>query len=460
MAKWDFKIVGASFVKELVPIADDVQPRSQSFMQPSFHLEGGKIVIKESGQYVTAIYFSQIGEIDGVAPTDIDDAYAKLLTLVENFNGGGVTPQTLAETLAEDNKTNEIPILSNSEDGYLYVNDEQTILGNDFGGVKKITISEDTFRFDTTVRFDFESKGINLNTTSDGLGIPRLTTAQMNAISFPTNGMIVWNTTETATYQYNGTSWVLLGGGAVDSVNGQTGVVVLDAADVGAEPTKGSDDNYVTDAQLVVIGNTSGTNSGDNATNTTSNAYADAKVADTIADGVTTVAPSQNAVFDALALKQNNLVLGKKGNASSPVTGTTTETILESIFIPAGSVAVNDIIYIRNRVFKTGATGGFTVRYRINSSNSISGSSVLAFATLGAVSTRSQGLERTLNLRASNTIEVVDNTTSIAYENTSISNANVNITFTFTSDFWILITGQLTGVADSIVNSNYIIQKF
>jgi len=180
---------------------------------------------------------------------------------------GGVT-QDLAMVLAVDNKTNEIPILSNSEDGYLYVNDEQTVLGNDFGGVKKITISEDTFRFDTTVRFDFESKGINLNTTSDGLGIPRLTTAQMNAIVLPTNGMIVWNTTESATYQYNGTDWNALGGGAVDSVNGQTGVVVLDAGDVGAEPTKGSDDNYVTDAQLVVIGNTSGTNSGDNATNT------------------------------------------------------------------------------------------------------------------------------------------------------------------------------------------------
>jgi hypothetical protein len=69
------------------------------------------------------------------------------------------------------------------------------------------------------------------------------------------------------------------------------------------EPLKGSDDNYVTDAQLVVISNTSGTNTGDNATNTTSNAYADGKVADSITNGVTTIAPSQNAVFDALALK-------------------------------------------------------------------------------------------------------------------------------------------------------------
>lgn len=377
-----------------------------------------------------------------------------------NIASGSSGSQNLAQTLFIDNKTNDIPIVSNNGNGYVYVNDEQTIIGNDFGGTKKITMNEDSFAIETNVRATIDGKGLHLGTTTDGFGLPRLTTTQMNAIAFPTNGMIVWNTTETATYQYNGTSWVLLGGGAVDSVNGQTGVVVLDAADVGAEPTKGSDDNYVTDAQLVVIGNTSGTNSGDNATNTTSNAYADAKVADTIADGVTTVAPSQNAVFDALALKQNNLVLGKKGNASSPVTGTTTETILESIFVPAGSVAVDDIIYIRNRVFKTGATGGFTVRYRINSSNSISGSSVLGFVTLGIGSTRSQGLERTLNLRASNTIEVVDNTTSIAYENTSISNANVNITFTYTSGFWILITGQLTSVADSIVNSNYIIQKF
>lgn len=97
MAKWDFKIVGASFIKEQVPVDGDVQFRSQSFMQPSFDLEGDKIVMKESGNYKTAILFSQIGEIDGVAPTDLEDAYEKLLTLVENFNGGGGTPVTTPE---------------------------------------------------------------------------------------------------------------------------------------------------------------------------------------------------------------------------------------------------------------------------------------------------------------------------------------------------------------------------
>ena len=49
-----------------------------------------------------------------------------------------------------------------------------------------------------------------------------------------------------------------------------------------------------------------GTNTGDNAPNTNSNAYADSKVSDAIVDGVTAVAPSQNAVFDALTLKANS----------------------------------------------------------------------------------------------------------------------------------------------------------
>jgi len=45
----------------------------------------------------------------------------------------------------------------------------------------------------------------------------------------------------------------------VSSVNGATGTVVLDAGDIAAV----TDKNYVTDAEAVVIGNTSGTNTGD-----------------------------------------------------------------------------------------------------------------------------------------------------------------------------------------------------
>lgn len=71
--------------------------------------------------------------------------------------------------------------------------------------------------------------------------------------------------------------------------------------------TQGSTNLFLSASERAKLVNTSGTNSGDNATNTTSNTYADSKVADAIVDGVTTVAPSQNAVFDALALKQNTI---------------------------------------------------------------------------------------------------------------------------------------------------------
>jgi hypothetical protein len=50
------------------------------------------------------------------------------------------------------------------------------------------------------------------------------------------------------------------------------------------EPKKGADDNYVTDAQLAVIGDTSGTNTGDNATNTQYSGLATSKQ-DTLVSG-------------------------------------------------------------------------------------------------------------------------------------------------------------------------------
>lgn len=62
-------------------------------------------------------------------------------------------------------------------------------------------------------------------------------------------------------------------GGGPGAVNwGDVGGTLSDQTDLqtalnGKANSLGADENYVTDAQLVVIGNTSGTNTGDNATN-------------------------------------------------------------------------------------------------------------------------------------------------------------------------------------------------
>jgi len=91
------------------------------------------------------------------------------------------------------------------------------------------------------------------------------------------------------------------GGGAVDSVNGHTGVVLLNTGDISSV----SDLRYVTDAQLVVLGNTSGTNTGDNATNSqysglaTSKEDAANKSTSVVTDQASnTKYPSVKAVYD------------------------------------------------------------------------------------------------------------------------------------------------------------------
>jgi len=122
------------------------------------------------------------------------------------------------------------------------------------------------------------------------------------------------------------------GSGTVESVNNVlpdgNGNVEITTADI----NDSSNRRYVTDAQQTVIGNTSGTNTGDDATNTTSNSYADGKVADSITDGVTTVAPSQNAVFDALALKENALGFTPENVANKATNfGTINDTLYPSV---------------------------------------------------------------------------------------------------------------------------------
>lgn len=89
-----------------------------------------------------------------------------------------------------------------------------------------------------------------------------------------------------------------------------------------ADIADSSNKRYVTDANLTVIGNTSGTNTGDNAANTTSNTYADGKVENAINSGTTDKAPSEDAVFDALSNKADKLI--GQSFTSGPVTETAT----------------------------------------------------------------------------------------------------------------------------------------
>jgi len=64
------------------------------------------------------------------------------------------------------------------------------------------------------------SAKVQIDSTTQGLLTPRMTTAQKNAISSPATGLIVYDTSLLSLYQYNGTAWTVVGGAlqGLDSV--------------------------------------------------------------------------------------------------------------------------------------------------------------------------------------------------------------------------------------------------
>ncbi|MGO8055590.1 hypothetical protein, partial [Rhizobium leguminosarum] len=66
------------------------------------------------------------------------------------------------------------------------------------------------------------SAQLDVSSTSKGMLIPRMTSAQRSLIATPANGLLVYETTTNSFWFYNGTAWSQLGTGGASlwSVNG------------------------------------------------------------------------------------------------------------------------------------------------------------------------------------------------------------------------------------------------
>lgn len=242
------------------------------------------------------------------------------------------------------------------------------------------------------------------------------------------DGVTAWNSLDYVTYG------PAPGGGAVDSVNGQTGTVVLDAGDVGADPAGSAA-----------------------AAQSAAETYADGKVADAINDGTTTIAPSQNAVFDALALKQNKTVIFKS-TTDVPHTGTNTETVKISIPIPANTFAAGDVVRVRIRTRKSGTAGNLNVRLRHGTNNSTA--DALVQNILAASTLLYQQFSLHLVFKTTTTIEVVANSATNYTDDTNSGNAVATITTdTTAATYYFVITYQLGNSADTANGSFYLFEK-
>lgn len=146
--------------------------------------------------------------------------------------------------------------------------------------------------------------------------------------------MSATGTPSSSTFLRGDNTWAApAGGGGGDLLAANNLSDVADAAtalsNIGGEPLKGADDNYVTDPEKVVIGNTSGTNTGDQ----------DISGIATNAAAITTLQSEQTAQDTAIAL---NTAKVTNATHTGDATGDTVLTLAAS-GVTAGSYTSADI---------------------------------------------------------------------------------------------------------------------
>jgi hypothetical protein len=183
-------------------------------------------------------------------------------------------------------------------------------------------------------------------------------------------------------------------------------------------------------------------------------------IEDSITNGITTIAPSQNAVFDALALKQNVLSYTPYKNIQTSQTvhtGTTAETLIFTATIPAGAFNSTDIIRVLFGANKTTALGTFSLRLRVNTVNNIATAPTIGLMTASA-SGQALIMQRNYNLNGGNLYGlnfVTGNLTDIVASGAGLSTTTLNPA----NLFYIFGTITLSNTSDTIIGNMFSIQN-
>jgi hypothetical protein len=175
-------------------------------------------------------------------------------------------------------------------------------------------------------------------------------------------------------------------------------------------------------------------------------------IEDAIVNGVTAVAPSQNAVFDALALKQAVLSYTPYRNiqtSQTAHTGTTLETPIFTATIPAGAFNSNDVIKVLFGANKTTGLGGYTLRLRVSATNNPLAGTLIAIYS-GTSGAQTVTIMRNYSLNGGNLYGYSFFTTSltdIVALGSTLSSTAINPA----NQFFIFATVQLANAGDSII---------
>jgi len=175
---------------------------------------------------------------------------------------------------------------------------------------------------------------LDIVSTSKGVLFPRVTNAQMLAISSPTDGLQVFNTNANCMYYYNGTSW-LSTLNAISVMADAGDVVQLDNIKVRL-PTSGN-----RSLQIATVSGTAVCSGSSNNVYITSSAGATGAAA--AEDGVTFASVTFNTTF---AYIQSSLTFGFHGSTQRALINDETNNKCYRVTLMIGSGYVNNAIEI------------------------------------------------------------------------------------------------------------------
>ena len=145
----------------------------------------------------------------------------------------------------------------------------------------------------------------------------------------------------------------------------------------------------------------------------------------------------------------NPSVVALSATDGTAVTGTVADTISRSLLIPANTFTSSGMLEVVARVFKTGTVGNQSFRIYKNTSNTLTGATLIGSFLGSNTSVFAQGI-RTFRI-TSNTLTGLPTSTSAQTDYATNANAEVSTTFTTSVDNYILLTIQLGSAADSSV---------
>jgi hypothetical protein len=133
-------------------------------------------------------------------------------------------------------------------------------------------------------------------------------------------------------------------------------------------------------------------------------------------------------------------------------TGTLVATLISSFLVPANTLNAGDLLYLISRSIRTGAQSNTaTMRYYINTTNSLSGATLIGTNAAIATAGRLSIFERTYAVlnQTTNTNAFVSATQALT-DVTSSTIAPTTLTIDWTTDQYIIINATLLNAADNV----------